>query len=200
MSRAWTKERVAALDTAAIRQLRANAANIGEDQIAALCDEALASRPRSSGARRTAVKRESRNGPQLVSRGKAFEMRGVKLHNPRWSWGGIRQADGTVVFTVWAKDIGAAGDTRKYMLFGPDRGGQRPWSDTPGGKERLRHCQLALSAGEAEGVLIYGERRGEDLPLDEVSRVSGADPHTVLRFRVVQEGDEFWAVWNVKAG
>jgi hypothetical protein len=65
-----------------------------------------------------------------------------------------------------------------------------------GGKERLKHCQLALARGEAEGLLIYGARRGQDVPLDEVSRVTGADPQTVLRFCVEQRDDEYWAVWG----
>jgi len=82
------------------------------------------------------------------------------------------------------------------MLWGPNRGGDRPWSDSHGGRERLNQCQLASEKGAAEGVLIYGERRGGDLSIDEASKVTGADPHKVLRFHVHKEGDEYWAVWD----
>ena len=198
MSKEWTKERVAALKKTEIEQLRTNANARGHADVVALCDEVLQAQPR----RATPTKRTRQHeldGRPLVSRGKAFEMRGVKLHNPRWSWGGVRPTDGVVVFTVWAADIEDKGSTRRYMLFGPDRGGDRPWADTPGGKERLEHCRRALSQGGAEGLLIYGERRGRDLPLEQASKVTGADPYTVLRFRVEQQGDEYWAAWDTRA-
>jgi hypothetical protein len=192
---AWTKDRIAALKTAEIRQLRANAAKLREHRVVSLCDEVLGNRPPKRPPRK-AERQHELDGRPLVSRSKAFEMRGVKLHNPRWSWGGVRASDGTVVFTVWAGSIKTEGETRRYMLWGPNRGGARPWSDTPGGKERLQQCQLALTRGEAEGVLIYGEQRGSDLPLQKASKVTGADPNRVLRFQVRQEGDEYWAVWG----
>jgi hypothetical protein len=55
---------------------------------------------------------------------------------------------------------------------------------------------LALKQGEAEGVLIYGQTQGGDLPLGVASKVSGADPNKVLRFKVQLEGDEYWAIWG----
>lgn len=183
----WTKERIERLKSADVRQIRSNADARGERELVALCDEVLRGRPGAENRQRRARKRES---PylRLVSRKKAFELRRARLRNPRWSWGGIKASDGTVVFTVWATDIEATDDgICRYMLWGPNRGGSRPWSETAGGMERLEHCRLAASQPEAEGVLIYGERRGEDLPLDEASKVSGADPTTVLRFKVQQE-------------
>lgn len=195
MPSAWTRERIAALKPNEVRQLRANAERLREHDVVALCDEVLGSRSKEVGPR-TAKRQRELDGRPLVSRSKAFEMRGVKLRNPRWSWGGIRASDGDVVFTIWANEIRTDGDTRRYMLWGANRGGDRPWSDTAGGRERLEHCQIALARGEGEGVLIYGEQRGRDLPLQEASKVSGADPHTVLRFKVQREGDEYWAVWN----
>ena len=193
----WTKSTVEVLKTTEVGQLRANAEARGKTELVALCDEVLAGRPKT-GVRSKAKRQHELDGRPLVSRGKAFDMRGVKLRNPRWSWGGMRATDGIIVLTIWAKDIETAGDKRSYMLYGPARGGDRLWSDTPGGKERLEHCRAALSGGEAEGILIYGERRGQDLPLEEASRVTGADPHTTLRFRVGKRGDEYWAVWGGK--
>ncbi len=191
----WTKSRIAALQTSEIRQLRDNAKGLGNENVVALCDEVLGGRPPVRKPRKAKRQREL-DGRPLVSRTKAFEMRGVKLRNTRWSWGGIRESDGAVVFTVWASDVETEGEIHRYMLFGPNRGGDRPWSDTAGGKERLEHCRLALERGEAEGLLIYGERRGGDVPLEEASRVTGADPHTILRFEVNRKGDEYWAVWR----
>jgi hypothetical protein len=196
MPTTWTKDRIETLKKSEIVQLRANAARLRQNDVVALCDEVLKVQPKRTS--RKGQRQRELDGRPLTSRAKAFEMRGVKLRNPRWSWGGIRASDETVVFTMWAKDIQHAGDVRRYMLWGPNRGGDRPWSDTTGGKERLEHCRLATLAGEAEGLLIYGEQRGDDLPLTQASKVTGADPHTVLRFQVQQEGDEYWAVWNSK--
>mgnify|MGYP000020474020 CR=1 FL=1 len=193
----WTKEKIAALPAKDIQQLRENALKRGSGDIVALCDEVLGSRPRPATRGRSTRQREL-DGRPLVSRSKAFEMRGVKLHNPRWSWGGVRQSDGMVVFTVWAQDVEKADGARSYRLFGPSRGGDELWVDRPGGKERLQHCRLALERGEGEGLLIYGERRGQDVPFEEASRVSGADPYTTLRFKVEQRGEEYWAVWGGK--
>ncbi len=194
----WTKNRIEALQTSEVRQLRTNANARGNQEVVAMCDEVLVGRPPVRKPRKAKRQREL-DGRPLVSRTKAFEMRGVKLRNTRWSWGGIRESDGSIVFTVWASDIEKTGGTCRYMLFGPDRGGDRPWSDTAGGKERLAHCRIAVQRGEAEGLLIYGERRGTDIPLDDVSKVTGADPQTVLRFRVERRGEEYWAVWSNKA-
>jgi hypothetical protein len=54
-SAAWTKERIEALSTAEVRQLRDNADRLGEAEIVALCDEILKTRPRG-GAKSAAVK------------------------------------------------------------------------------------------------------------------------------------------------
>ena len=82
------------------------------------------------------------------------------------------------------------------LLWGPDRDGSRPWADKLGGRERQRHCIAAKQKNEGEGVLIYGARRGKDLPADEASQVEGADPHRVIRFRVEIRGEDYWAVWD----
>src|SRR5688572_29398684 len=100
----WTKERIAALNTAEIRQLRANAEKLLAHTVVSLCDDALSTRPKRSAARR-AKRQHELDGRPLVSRKKAFEMQGVALRNPRWSWGGVRSADGTVVFTIWASEM-----------------------------------------------------------------------------------------------
>lgn len=41
----WTRERVGKLARPEIEQLRANAGSLGEDQVVALCDDALRERP-----------------------------------------------------------------------------------------------------------------------------------------------------------
>src|ERR1051325_1060378 len=137
----WTKERISALKTLDVQQLRLNAEIRGNSDIASLCDEVLASRP-LAGGKRKAKRQHELDGRPLVSRSKAFQMRGVKLRNPRWSWGGMRESDGIVVFTIWKNDIEKNGDTCRYELWGPNRGGNRPWSETPGGRERLEHCRI----------------------------------------------------------
>jgi hypothetical protein len=51
----WTRERIEALSTAEVRQLRANAERLSEAEIVGLCDEILKARPRG-GAKSAAVK------------------------------------------------------------------------------------------------------------------------------------------------
>ena len=51
----WTRERIEALSTAEVRQLRENAARLSEAEIVGLCDEILKARPKS-GAKAAAMK------------------------------------------------------------------------------------------------------------------------------------------------
>ena len=52
-SAAWTKERIDALSTAEVRQLRDNAQRLGESEIAGLCEEVLKVRPKTGVGART---------------------------------------------------------------------------------------------------------------------------------------------------
>lgn len=191
----WTKERIQALSPGEIKSLRKNAIERGANDVAALCDEVLGPKLKATGERSRRAKPLEQH-PRRVSRKRAFEMRGVTLRNPRWSWGGIRPADGMPVLTLWADEIKKAEDGSECLLWAPNVDGSRPWEDSLGGKERFAHCEAAAAKGEGEGVLIYGARRGKDLPNDEASKFDGADPHTVIRFRLEQRGPEYWAVWG----
>lgn len=194
----WTKDRIEPLSTAEVKQLRANAGVLGKQDVLALCDEVLRHRPKRGGGRRGARAGTGDDG-HLVSRRKAFEARGVILQNPRWSWGGVRRSDGAVIMTIWADDVRTSDGTCSYLLWAPNVNGARPWSDKPGGKERLEHCRRALAQGAAEGLLVYGERLEGKLPEDKASTVRGTDPTTVLRFLVTQRGEEFWATWGKRS-
>ncbi len=56
----WTAERISALSPPEIKQLRSNAERLLEPQVAALCTEALKSRPRAAApAKAKAVKARS---------------------------------------------------------------------------------------------------------------------------------------------
>src|SRR6185295_13588001 len=110
---AWTKERIAALKSADVRQLRTNAERLRQHEVVALCDDVLRGRPGTTRDHKVKRQREL-DGHPLVSRSKAFAMRGVKLRNPRWSWGGVRESDGAVVLTIWNGDIQRDGDTCRY--------------------------------------------------------------------------------------
>ena len=52
-SAAWTKERIDALSTPEVRQLRDNAQRLGEEEIVGLCDEILKVRPKTGVGART---------------------------------------------------------------------------------------------------------------------------------------------------
>jgi hypothetical protein len=45
---AWTRDRIEALSTAEVRQLRDNAQRLGEAEIVALCDEVIKVRPKNA--------------------------------------------------------------------------------------------------------------------------------------------------------
>jgi hypothetical protein len=193
----WTKETVNALGTAEVRQLRDNALRLAEPEIAALCDEVLGARPRGRGPQR---RRKSKDAARrLVSRSAAFGLRGVHLQDARWSRGGVRARDGEVVFALWADDVVAAGGGCRCLLWAPNLDGKRPWSDKPGGQERLEHCRRALERGHAEGLLVYGQSAEGSLPEDKAISVDGADPDTVLALRIEKCAGEYWASWGGKA-
>jgi hypothetical protein len=196
-SAAWTKERVDNLSKQEIQQLRANAGDLGEQDIVTLCDEALRSLPKGGGKRGAALAK-TKKARRLISRGKAFEARGVHLDDARASWGGVRSSDGVVVMSLWADAVKLRDGACNYLLWAPNVNGARPWSDTPSGQERLKHCQLALEGAGAEGLLVFGERLDGYLPEERARSVHGVDPETVLRFKVEKQGDEYWAVWGKK--
>jgi hypothetical protein len=52
-SAAWTKERIDALTTPEIRQLRDNAHRLGEGEIVGVCDEIIKARPKTGVGART---------------------------------------------------------------------------------------------------------------------------------------------------
>jgi hypothetical protein len=52
----WTKDRIEALTTAEIRQLRDNAERLSETDIVAMCDEVLKARPKGTSTKGTSVK------------------------------------------------------------------------------------------------------------------------------------------------
>ena len=195
---AWTPERISQLSVQDIKQLRDNAARLKETALVALCDEALAQSSATAGSRAGRKGRGTTQARRLVARRSAFEARGVWLQDARSSWGGLRKSDGAVVFALWAEAIESGNDGCRYLLWAPNVDGSRPWSDQPGGRERLEHCRRALENGAAEGLLVYGERCAGHIPEDKAYTVLGADPETVLQFAVEKRGEEYWAIWGRK--
>jgi hypothetical protein len=176
----WSKEQIDKLSTLELRALLGNAERLNESEVAALCNEILDSRPRG----RPQAPRDRKAGParRLVTRGKAFDAHGVALRSRVWSRGGVR-SDGAVVLAIAVAEVQPLNGTHSYLLWAPNVGDSHPWSDTPGGTERLEHCRIALERGAAEALLIYGNGTGPQ-------RV---DPETVLQLRVEKRGEEYWA-------
>lgn len=192
----WTKERIGQLRKQEIEQLQINAVALGANSVVALCAEVLSERPKKARAGARAAQPLKRR--RLVSRRRAFEARGVMLQDARTSWSGVRKSDGAVVISLWADAIGSDGGACSYLLWAPNVGGSRPWSDQAAGKERLEHCKLVLNGSRAEGVLVYGEPLEGYLPEDRTRSVHGVDPEIVLQLEVERRGDEYWAVWGRK--
>ena len=174
----WSKEQIDKLSTPELRALLENAERLKEPEVAALCNELLDARPRG----RAPVRREQPgDGRRLVTRGKAFEMRGVTVRSKVWSRGGVR-SDGAVVMTLRADEVQTTEGADSYLLWAPGNGAARAWSDSAGGKERLEHCRIALERGAAEGLLVYTGKNADQV-----------DAATVLDLRVEKRGEEYWA-------
>ena len=194
MPNEWTIERVARLAEREVTQLRTNAQQLGKAQVVALCDEVLQQeRPVDLATKR--AQQLKAKGVRLVSRRSAFESRGVTLR-AQSSWGGIRPSDGTVVLSIWMDDIKSQNGLCSYLLWAPNENDARPWSDKPGGRERLEHCRQACERGFAEALLVYGERLEGHIPEDRATTVAGIDPAVVLQVEVVLRGHEYWALWG----
>lgn len=193
----WTAERLAALSSDDLRQLRANAQSLGEAEVTKLCDQALGGRPPSVARRASAAVQRGRG--RLISRARAFQARGVYLSEGAGSWSGVRQLDGMVVMSLWAGDVRSDAGGCAQLLWAPNTDGSRAWSDTAAGRARRAHCQLAVERGGAEGLLVHGERLEGYLAEDKARTVHGVDPELVVRLQVQRRGDEYWAVWGGRA-
>jgi hypothetical protein len=175
----WSKEQLDGLSTPELKTLRGNAERLNEPEVAELCSNLLSERRR-------------RPRSTLITRGRAFAMHGVTLRSRLWSRGGVRE-DGAVVLAVMADEVQKAGGADCYLLWAPNVDGSRPWSDTPGGMERLEHCRIALERGAAEGLLTYGKRAAGAAPEDNDTSAQRVDAAIVLSLRIEKRGDEYWA-------
>ncbi len=172
----WSKEQIDRLTTPELRALLANAERLKEPEVAALCNEILDARPHG----RPPARRDKRSpeARRLLSRGRAFEAHGVSLRNRLWSLGGIA-TDGSVVLVIRADEAQTTDGAHSYLLWAPNIGNSHPWSDSPGGQERLGHCRIALERGVAKGLPLYAKGIAADIVLD---------------LRVEKRGEEYWAV------
>jgi hypothetical protein len=195
----WSLERIGELSVRDIKQLRENAERLDERSLAALCSQALKdAHPRSEARLRGRAVPRAKAG-RLIPRTRAFEARGVFLQDARTSWGGVRKSDGMVVMALWADAIESADGGCSYLLWAPNVGGSRPWSDEAAGKERLEHCKRAAAQGSAEGLLVHGERLVGHIPEHKAYAVYGVDREVVLVFKIEMRGPEFWATWGKRA-
>ena len=186
----WSKERIAKLTTLELRALLVNALRLQEAEVAALCNQLLDARPRG----RAPVRRDKHSGEglRLITRGKAFEKHGVIPANRVWSRGGVR-ADGSVVLAIRADEVQKTEGMESYLLWAPNVRNSHPWSDTPGGKERLEHCRIALERGVAAGLLIYGKPVAGVPAKSNGTGSDCVDAGRVLSLSIEKRGKEYWA-------
>lgn len=121
----------------------------------------------------------TRPNRKTLSRAAAFRAQGVALTYPSASWSGVRSDDGMVVFIVRAEDVIVDSEGFRCLLWAPnaDRA-QSPTRD-----ERLEHCILAISHGQAEGLLAFAD--GTEV-----------EPALILSIRVEQHRRQYWAKWG----
>lgn len=113
---------------------------------------------------------------KTISRAAAFRTQDVALAYPAASWSGVRSDDGMVVFIVRAEDVIVDSEGFRCLLWAPhaDR--------SPTRDERLEHCLLAISHGQAEGLLAFAD--GE------------LEPSLALSIRVERHRRQYWAKWG----
>jgi hypothetical protein len=187
----WSREQLAALSTLELRQLFLNAQRLNETELATTCDEILGSRPQG----RPRAPRSNRLA-HLVTWQQAAEMHGVSLRSRRWSRGGIR-SDGAVVVGLSAGEVHTTPEGDTYLLWAPNDADDHPWSDTPGGQERLEHCRIAHERGAAEGLLTYSKRTATGAtPEDEGISTIRVNAAAMLSLRIEKRGEEYWATLN----
>jgi hypothetical protein len=115
---------------------------------------------------------------KTMSRAAAFSTLGVLVKYPSASWSGVRSDDGMVVFIVRAEDVIADSEGFRCLLWAPntDR------AESPARDERLNHCILAISHGQAEGLLAFADGQVE--------------PALILSIRVERHRRQYWAKWG----
>lgn len=194
----WSFERIDKLPTPEVRALFDNAQRLQEEEIAATCKQVLESRPRGMAVVRIAPRKPRKDGRKLVSRAFAFGMHGVHLANRFWSRSGVTMG-GDVMFALWADDVKRDANGSRCLLWAPNVDGARPWSDSPGGQERLGHCRTAVERGNARALLTFGTRLEGVLPEQKVASMDGVDAESILDMQVQRDGEAYWAVWGLKA-
>jgi len=195
---AWTRERLDQLDRQELANLRANADRLGEAELTSLCDEVLKERPKR-GPQSTGAAAQRKRSQKLLSRSAAFGARGVFLTDPRTSWSGIRKEDGAVVVAMWQAAVQTTDGACSCLLWAPNIDGERAWSDSAAGRERLEHCKVAMQRRGAQGLLVQGEPLEGRLPEDRARTVLGIDADTTVELQVELRGKEYWASWGRKA-
>lgn len=75
-----------------------------------------------------------------MSQAEMFNKLGAPLNNTRWSWGSVRESDGTVFLRVW-QDGTMKMDGKRYVWLSE----LNPPDSDLGAKERLYHTELVMS-------------------------------------------------------
>lgn len=75
-----------------------------------------------------------------MSQSELFETLGTPLNNVRWSWGGVRDSDGTVFLRVW-QDGTKKIDGKRFIWISVEN----PPGDDLGENERMEHLKLVQS-------------------------------------------------------
>ena len=119
-------------------------------------------------------------------RPRAFLAHGVTLKFPAFSSSGVREGDGTVVFSIEASDVRMDQSGYCSVLWMPARTEGAGTLERASNDERLQHCLLALRNG-----------RGEGFVLDERCETQA---EVLLDLRILVSGEKYWARWGAKVG
>ena len=81
-----------------------------------------------------------------------FSRLGAPLKNVRWSWGAVRESDGTVFLRVWQDRIFVDDDKKipVIQITNHEKYDERP---VPGWEERLKHIELVRKGAKCYLVM-----------------------------------------------
>jgi hypothetical protein len=121
-----------------------------------------------------------------VTQSDLFRYLGAPLHNVRWSWGGVRSTDNTVVLRVW-QDKKRRIDGKWYMELTDHRAYRGNESDA-GFQERLKHVELIRSGTKTLMVMCLATD-----PAAQPRDIKSFDQRDVfVGGRLIQADDDWW--------
>lgn len=121
-----------------------------------------------------------------VSPSAVFEQVGAPLKNVRWSWGAIREGDGTVFLRAWQDRTRVVEKQLQVLVTHFEKYEDR--QDNPGHLERLQHVEAIQNGAKCFAVMCLA--KDPDADPREIKSVN--DRELFLGGSLVRDGVDYW--------